>query len=168
MPDLICPLMNLPVEPALFSGLRAIDIDIRRCHPWEQKPLDDFIRGEFGQGWADEAKVAFSHQPVTCFVAYTAVNEVAGFACYECTRKNYFGPAGVAESMRGQGIGKALTLLCLYGLRELGYNYAIIGGAGPVEFYRKAFGAQPIPFGEDAAIYKKKTDPLADLFENHP
>jgi hypothetical protein len=40
-------------------------------------------------------------------------------------------------------------------LRELGYAYAIIGGAGPVEFYVKTLGAIPIP-GSSPGIYPKK------------
>jgi predicted N-acetyltransferase YhbS len=48
------------------------------------------------------------------------------------------------ESERGNGVGKALLLACLHGLREMGYVYGIIGGAGPVEFYAKAVGAKVI------------------------
>jgi hypothetical protein len=50
--------------------------------------------------------------------------------------------------MRGRGIGKALLFASLWGLRELGYVYGIIGGAGPVEFYEKAVGAIVIPDSE--------------------
>ena len=49
-----------------------------------------------------------------------------------------FGPTGVAENARGGGIGKSLLLACLCGLREMGYVYGIIGGAGPVEFYENS------------------------------
>ena len=44
--------------------------------------------------------------------------KVVGFACFEATRPNYFGPTGVLESMRGMGIGKALLLRSLLSLRE--------------------------------------------------
>jgi len=40
----------------------------------------------------------------------------------------------------------------LWGLRELGYVYAIIGRAGPVEFYEKTVGAIVIP-DSDPGIY---------------
>jgi GNAT superfamily N-acetyltransferase len=70
---------------------------------------------------------------------------VIGFAGYECTRKAFFGPTGVLESERGSGIGTALLIASLWGLRELGYVYGIIGGAGPVEFYERAVGAIVIP-----------------------
>ena len=50
--------------------------------------------------------------------------------------------------MRCRGIGKALLVASLLGLRELGYVYGIIGGAGPIEFYQKAVGATVIPDSE--------------------
>jgi GNAT superfamily N-acetyltransferase len=54
----------------------------------------------------------------------------------------------VIESERGRGIGKALLISALRGLRELGYVYGVIGGAGPVEFYREAVDAIVIPDSE--------------------
>jgi hypothetical protein len=54
--------------------------------------------------------------------------------------------------MRGKGVGKALLLSGLWGLRELGYVYGIIGRAGPVEFYQQAVGAIVIP-DSDPGIY---------------
>ena len=70
---------------------------------------------------------------------------IVGFGAYECTRRSFFGPTGVLEKERGQGIGRALLLACLCGLRDMGYAYAIIGGAGPVEFYTRECGATIIP-----------------------
>ena len=43
--------------------------------------------------------------------------------------------------MQGRGIGKALLLASLLAMRESGYVYGIIGGAGPIEFYQKTVGA---------------------------
>ncbi|MEO8397022.1 MAG: GNAT family N-acetyltransferase, partial [Chloroflexota bacterium] len=42
-------------------------------------------------------------------------------------------------------IGKALLLACLHDMLAQGYGYAIIGWAGPVEFYVNAVGAIEIP-----------------------
>jgi predicted N-acetyltransferase YhbS len=60
------------------------------------------------------------------------------------------------ESERGKGIGKALLLVCLAGLREMGYAYGIIGGAGPTDFYAKECGAVVIE-GSVPGVY---ADPL--------
>jgi hypothetical protein len=39
-------------------------------------------------------------------------------------------------------------LASLWGLREMGYVYGIIGNAGPVHFYQKTVGAIVIPDSE--------------------
>ena len=62
---------------------------------------------------------------------------------------------GVLERAQGRGIGKALVLASLMGLREMGYVYAIIGGAGPVRFYQKSVGAIVIPDSEPG-IYEDR------------
>jgi hypothetical protein len=42
-------------------------------------------------------------------------------------------------------VGRALLIACLWGLREMGYVYGIIGGAGPTAFYERTVGATVIP-----------------------
>jgi hypothetical protein len=91
--------------------------------------------------------VGFAAKPVTVFIA-TRAGRVVGFAGYECTRRAFFGPTGVAEAERSRGLGKALLIESLWGLRELGYVYGIIGGAGPIEFYQQTVGATIIPDSE--------------------
>ena len=44
-------------------------------------------------------------------------------------------------------------MACLHSLKELGYGYAIIGGAGPVDFYAKAAGATVIE-GSSPGVYR--------------
>jgi predicted N-acetyltransferase YhbS len=56
------------------------------------------------------------------------------------------------DEYRQIGVGKALLLACLWALREMGYVYGIIGGVGPVDFYKKTVGAIEIP-GSDTGIY---------------
>ena len=53
---------------------------------------------------------------------------------------------------RGQGIGTALLLATLHAMRDAGYMYAIIGGAGPVGYYEKV-GATVIPDTEPSRAY---------------
>jgi GNAT superfamily N-acetyltransferase len=151
MPDLLVNLLKLPERLRLSDP----DVNIRRAQPFEITPVREFIKNNFSDAWADEVSVGFANQPVTVFIA-TRASRVIGFAGYECTRKAWFGPTGVAPSERSQGIGKALLIESLWGLCELGYVYGIIGGAGPIEFYQQAVGATIIP---DSApgIY---TDPL--------
>jgi hypothetical protein len=102
-----------------------------------------------------ESGVAFGRSPVSCFIA-TAEGGLAGFACHECTCRDFFGPMGVAEPRRGAGIGRALFLSSLHAMASMGYAYAIIGGVGPAEFYAKTAGAVAIE-GSTPGIYR---DPL--------
>ncbi len=144
MPDLLVNLLKLPPLQPLPDEAGATGVTIRRAQPFEITPVRQFIESNFSVAWADEISVGFANKPVTVFIA-TRDARVVGFAGYECTRKAFFGPTGVAESERGKGVGKALLIAALWGLRELGYVYGIIGAAGPVEFYQEAVGAIVIP-----------------------
>jgi len=143
MPDLLVNLLNLPSREALNEP----GVIIRRAQPFEVTPAREFIKNNFSVSWADEVSVGFANKPVTVFIA-TREQRLVGFAGYECTRKAFFGPTGVVEIERGRGIGKALLIESLWGLRELGYVYGIIGAAGPVEFYQQAVSAIIIPDSE--------------------
>ncbi len=140
MPDLLVNLLTLPSPGRLHDD----GVNIRRAQPFEITPVRKFIAENFSVAWADEISVGFANKPVSVVIA-TRQGRVIGFAGYECTRKAFFGPTGVIESERGRGIGTALLIASFWGLRELGYVYAIIGGAGPVKFYQDAVGAIVIP-----------------------
>ena len=139
-------LVSLLKLPSL-DRLNDEGINIRRAQPFEIAPVRDFIEQNFSLAWADEISVGFANKPVSVVIA-TRDAQVIGFAGYECTRKAFFGPTGVAEHERGRGIGTALLIACLWGLRELGYVYAVIGGAGPTNFYERSVGAIVIPDSE--------------------
>jgi GNAT superfamily N-acetyltransferase len=151
MPDMLVNLLTLPrLETALQEMVDA-GIVIRRAQPFEFTLVRSFIESNFSVAWADEVSVGFAGKPVSVFIA-TLEKEIVGFAAYECTRRSFFGPTGVIENARGAGVGKALLLACLWGLREMGYVYGVIGRAGPVEFYEKTVGAVVIQ-GSDPGIY---------------
>ena len=139
-------LLKLPPLGPLLKELEADGVKIRRAQPFEITPVRELVE-EFSVAWADEISVGFANKPVTVFIA-TRAGRVIGFAGYECTRKAFFGPTGVAEKERGRGAGKALLIAALRGLRELGYVYGIIGRAGPFEFYQRTVGAISIPDSE--------------------
>ena len=147
MPDLLVNLLKLPPLEPPIAELAEMNTVIRRAQPFEITPVRSFVEREFSVAWADEISVGFASKPISVFIA-TVEKEIVGFAGYDCTRRSFFGPTGVVESMQGRGIGKALLLASLWSLRELGYVYGIIGGAGPVEFYEKAVGAIVIPDSE--------------------
>jgi predicted N-acetyltransferase YhbS len=144
MPDMLVPLLKLPPLEPLLSEMREAGVVVRRANPFEITAVRAFIETHFGVGWADEIVPCYSRQPISLFIAIRE-GKVIGFGAYEATRRNFFGPTGVAEVERGKGIGKALLVACMHGLRDMGYAYGIIGGAGPTEFYAKSVGAAAIP-----------------------
>jgi predicted N-acetyltransferase YhbS len=151
MPDMLVRLYDLPDAAPYDRRAEEAGVAVRRAQPWDRAGVLAFVEQHFGRRWADEAGAAFARQPVSLFVA-TAEREVIGFAAYEATARDYFGPTGVREDLRGRGIGAALLFRCLAALRELGYAYAVIGGVGPAEFYEKVCGAFVIP-GSETGIY---------------
>lgn len=154
MPDMLVKLYELPDSSALYKKLADKNIKIIRPMTPNKTKVVEWVREHFNDGWADEISAAFTRFPVSCFVAYDEKEEkILGFAGYDCTYRDFFGPTGVDETKRGLGIGGALFLRCMEAMRDEGYGYAIIGSAGPVDFYNKMSGATVI---EDSVpgIYK--------------
>lgn len=151
MPDMLVKLYDLPpLEPALVAAAlggyrihRALADDRTAALTWV---------GSLFASWCAEVEVAFAHAPVTCYLASRG-QALAGFACYDATCPNFFGPTGVAEADRGHGIGRALLLSALHAQKAQGYAYAIIGGVGPQAYYRKAVNAVLIK-GSTPGIYR--------------
>jgi GNAT superfamily N-acetyltransferase len=153
MKDMLVRLIGLPDCSELESNLlKKEKIVFRKAIAPEKHLLSDWVMDQFGAYWKSEVEVAFSRQPVSVWLAQRG-NNILGFACYESTARNFFGPTGTLESERGKGIGKILLIKSLESLREMGYAYAIIGGVGPVEFYEKTVGAKIIE-GSDVSIYE--------------
>lgn len=143
MPDMLVKLYDLPDCDALIRRLEGEGINIRRAMVPDMYGILEYVEKSFGKNWKGECAVCFARQPVSCFIAEKE-GKVLGFACYNATMPDFFGPTGVSEQCRGKGVGAALLLKCLRAMRDEGYAYAIIGGAGPVSFYEKVCGAKVI------------------------
>ncbi len=158
MADMLINLYRLPQNNSHFpeeNGIR-----IKRALPPDKSKILAFIREEFQAGWADECEHALSHDPCGCYLAVRN-GEILGFACYDATAKGYFGPTGVKESERRQGIGAALLHACLHAMREQGYGYAIVGwtAKSAIPFYEKEAGAVLIANSEpEQSIYSNMID----------
>jgi GNAT superfamily N-acetyltransferase len=150
--DMLVRLYDLPASQESLSRLEAAGVLVRRALAPEKHKVLDWVRSNFSEAWASETDVAFSREPVSCFVAIQD-KRLLGFACHDATCRNFFGPTGVDPNARGQGIGAALLLACLGAMRHQGYGYAIIGGVGPADFYAKTVGAVPIE-GSQPGIYR--------------
>ncbi|MBR2564602.1 MAG: GNAT family N-acetyltransferase [Paenibacillus sp.] len=143
MSDMLVALYRLPGQDAGLEKLKAAGIVIRRAIAPEKQQVLNWVRTHFNQAWVDECDVAFARQPVTCYIALEH-GKINGFACYEATCRNFFGPTGVSPHARGKGVGTALLLACMHAMRADGYGYAIIGSAGPKDFYKRTLGAVEI------------------------
>ncbi|MBB3565381.1 GNAT superfamily N-acetyltransferase [Rhizobium sp. BK512] len=150
--DMLVKLYELKADPALDKRIAEQGIAIRRVLAPELSALTAWIEPRFGSGWVAEATVATMRQPPTCFIAIQN-DELIGFACHDATAKGFFGPTGVDTAARGKGVGHALLLTTLLDMYAHGYAYGVIGGAGPMEFYRRSVGAIPIE-GSDPGIYR--------------
>jgi hypothetical protein len=149
--DMLVRLYDLPEAASRVGTLRQDGIEVRRALAPERHVVVSWVRQHFGEGWASECEVSFGRLPISCFRAQRG-QEVLGFACYDATAKAFFGPTGVLERERNKDIGTALLLVALHAMAAEGYAYAIIGGAGPADFYAKAVGAVPIA-GSTPGIY---------------
>jgi predicted N-acetyltransferase YhbS len=136
----------------LAERIGTVEATIRVAIPPELHIVQAWVRKHFSEYWVSEATVAMAHRPPGCLIAVVD-GELAGFACYDATARGFFGPTGVAEGMRGKGIGLALLYHTLQAMKGQGYAYAIIGSAGPHEFYAGAVGAVPIE-GNGEDIYQ--------------
>jgi len=137
-------------------------VAVRRAMAYEKHVIVSFVRDHFTVGfggWPSECDVALSRVPASSLIA-TQQRRIIGFACYDSTYKGFFGPTGVLEPFRGQGIGAALLMAALFAMKAEGYAYAIIGGAGQqAGFYERVAGASGIA-GSDPGAYPPI---LADL-----
>jgi len=150
MHDMLVRLYDLPDLEDALAEVAVHGVDIRRPLAPEKPAVVDWVRANFANQ-AAEVEAAFKHEPATCFVAVRG-DAILGFACYDVTCLNFFGPEGVAAGERGKGIGRALLLATLHAQRAQGYAYSIIGGVGPAEFYAKTVGAVAIA-GSTPGIY---------------
>ena len=150
--DMLVKLYALPPSGDVFERLGKAAIMTRRALAPEKHTVVGWVRENFSAHWASEVDVAFSRQPISCFIAVRQ-KTILGFACHDATCRNFFGPTGVDPNERKSGIGKALLFNCLEAMKQQGYGYAIIGGVGPAEFYAKTVGAIPIE-GSEPGVYR--------------
>lgn len=143
MLDLLVRLYELP-EKATSTG---DNFTIRRAFAAEKKLVSEFAMRQFTEGWASECETAFARMPIACFIAVKR-DVIAGFACYDVAARGFFGPIGVADEQRNNGLGSALLLAALHDMSAQGYAYAIIGCVPDVEFYRRNLSVIEIPDSE--------------------
>lgn len=120
--------------------------DVRKAAQEDYKAVLELVEKNFGSGWTEAVKNGMEHEDVSVYLAFQE-KVIIGFACYEAhgLKRGTFGPMGVTLKSRQKGIGEQLLHHCLYELKKKRYKYAIIEGAGPLEFYEKTVNACLIP-----------------------
>jgi len=139
--DMIVSLKNYS-----YQNVPTTNITFKRANQHDNISLKYFVEREFGKAWLKSVENGFLNKKISIFIAQDG-GEIIGFACYDVVRKKkgVFGPMGISFSNRVKGIGYTLLHLCLQEMKEIGYEYAVIGEAGPLEFYEKACGAVVVP-----------------------
>jgi GNAT superfamily N-acetyltransferase len=172
MADMLVKLYALPPLAPRLDVVQAKGIEIRRAQATEKSAVCAWVQHHFAARFAAEAQAAIEHRPVTCWLAVTkdtsrkaspppydsAAEILLGFACYDVTARGMFGPMGVRSDQRRAGVGSALLLASLHAMAAEGYAYAVIGWAGPAEYYAKLVGATVIE-GSEPGVYR---GPLLD------
>ena len=144
MSDMLVKLYELQDDWSFVSEQAGLGVTIRKPIGPEKRFIVDWIATTFSDAWASEMEMALSNRPITGFVAIHN-QSLVGFACYDATALGFFGPTGVHPDFRGRKTGTALLKACLLDMKLRGYGYAIIGSAGPMEYYAKTVGAVEIP-----------------------
>lgn len=144
MHDMLAKLYNIPDNWSFIQEQAAKGITIRKPMGTEKHVTIEWVKENFQEAWASEVDRSLCHTPMTCFLAVQE-KAIIGFSCFDSVALGVFGPTGVLPECRGKGTGKALLMAALLDMKLKGYGYAIIGGVGPAEFYRKAIAAEDIP-----------------------
>ncbi|MED2183531.1 GNAT family N-acetyltransferase [Bacillus wiedmannii] len=121
---------------------------VRKANLSDFEKLASFVNEEFGERWLRSIEYGFRTYKENLPIYIAEQEEViVGFACYDVVRgkKGMFGPMGTTKQNRVKGVGKQLLHRCLHSMKQEGYEYAIIGQAGPIEFYERNCDARLIP-----------------------
>ncbi|HDV8359547.1 GNAT family N-acetyltransferase [Bacillus cereus] len=140
---------DLAVDLNSFKSIyNTLFCHVRRASPSDFDKLSRFVADEFGERWLQSVDYGFRtyNEKLPIYIAQQE-EVIIGFACYDVVRgkKGLFGPMGIAKQNRVKGVGKELLHHCLYNMKQDGYEYAIIGQAGPIEFYERNCNARLIP-----------------------
>ncbi|MCC2372659.1 GNAT family N-acetyltransferase [Bacillus cereus group sp. MYBK222-1] len=140
---------NLAVDLKSFVPIyNDLTCTVRKANASDFEQLAIFVEAEFGERWLHSIEYGFRTYKENLPIYIAEQEEViVGFACYDVVRgkKGLFGPMGTAKQNRVKGVGKQLLHCSLHSMKQEGYEYAIIGQAGPIEFYERCCNARLIP-----------------------
>jgi GNAT superfamily N-acetyltransferase len=125
------------LEARCASGYR-----IRRAVREDAPALAAMITAAFAPAQAFE--IARALEVAGVHIAATVAGEPVAFAAHDGNNRGlgWFGPAGTLPPHRRKGLGECLLAHALADVAERGQPETIIAWAGPVDFYRRACGAE--------------------------
>lgn len=143
MSDMLVDLYSICNSNEIEKELQKEGIRIKKALAPDRTKIVAFAKNCTDEDYSDEVIAAFANNPITCYIA-TRDKKLIGFACFEATAKNFFGPTAVLAEERKKGIGKALLIKSLESMRDMGYAYAIIGWPtkSAIPFYEKSVDAK--------------------------
>ena len=100
--DMLVHLLDLPAEEPGLTALAQAGVRIRRAMAPDKLRVVDWVKEHSGPSAAGECDVCFAHTPVSCYLA-TRGAEILGYACYDATAPDFFGPTRVLDSEQGKG-----------------------------------------------------------------
>ncbi len=167
MSDMLVKLYALPDLAPVLAEQKTKGVGIRQAQPDEKHKIAEWVRKHINPNWAIGCEVALEQRPPGCYIAfekdpshspaadpYDLPSEIIlGFAVYDVVAKGMFGPIGVREDRQDRGIGTALLLTCLHAMAAERYAYAVIGWAGPIEWYARTVGATIIE-GSEPGVFR--------------
>jgi GNAT superfamily N-acetyltransferase len=133
------------IEERWTSNLETTDLPasipngVQRVSDESRGRVLDFVTQHFGGAWRFECEKAGER---LFFIEHDGA--IAGFSAHDANNRGlgFFGPTGVAESMRGRGFGTLLLRASLADLRSMGYARVVIPWTEAIEFYAKACAAR--------------------------
>lgn len=153
MADMLVNLLQIEGYHEELDRLKKEGVEIFRALAPDKHRIIEWVKENSSPNASGECDVCFSNRPISCFIAAKG-SEILGYACYNATAPDFFGPTRVLEECQGKGIGKALLLRSLNAMKEEGYIYAIIGGIGPAKFYEKCVNAVLIESSKEHSVYE--------------
>lgn len=117
-----------------------MNFELKRAESYDFEGVYNFVLTEFNQGWANNIKKGFNMENIPIYIA-TLDDEIIGFGAYDLIGKSLFRPMGIKKDNRTKQVGYSILHSCLKDMKSIGYKYAIISEAGPIEFYEKSCGA---------------------------
>ncbi|HEK9103565.1 GNAT family N-acetyltransferase [Bacillus cereus] len=139
--------MTVDLKNYKIPSMDDLICNINRANQSDLEELLQFVMNEFGERWFGTVNKGFREYKEPPIYIAKKNETIIGFACYDVVRgkKGLFGPMGTAKNHRVKGVGRELLHRCLSDMKQIGYEYAIIGQAGPLEFYEEGCQAQLIP-----------------------